>query len=238
MKEVTTQACERGEDLIAFLYHELNERESRDFQQHLYQCANCERELSSFGDIRESIVAWRDASLGAAFANDNRRVTFAAPPRPSALAAIREFFNLSPLWMKGATALASLLFCVCLMLTVAYLKRPSVPVVAVSKDKIYTQAELDKQVATAVQATEKKLRSELASSERPASQLSNPQVPRRLVIRVAPPREAINANNTRDSRKPLTAQERKELAADLGLSTLREEDDDLDLVIDRIPQTP
>ena len=237
MKEVTTQACERGEDLIAFLYHELNERESRDFQQHLHHCANCERELSSFGDIRESIVAWRDASLGAAFANDNRQATFAAPPRRSALAAIREFFNLSPLWMKGATAFASLLFCACLVLAVAYLKRPNAPVVAFSNDKVYTQAELDKQVATAVQASEKKLRSELAKSESRATQPFTPQVPRRQVNRVAPPREAI-ADNRLDLRKPLTAQERKELAADLGLSTLREDDDDLDLVTDRIPQTP
>ena len=56
--------CERGDDLISFLYQELDEREGRAFERHLADCASCSRELSSFSEIRNGVVAWRDQSLG------------------------------------------------------------------------------------------------------------------------------------------------------------------------------
>ena len=52
--------------------------------------------------VRESITAWRDEALSG----------FVSQPvatkakRKSALAALRQFFDLSPLWLKGATAFA------------------------------------------------------------------------------------------------------------------------------------
>src|SRR5829696_3783867 len=98
--------CERASDLIAFVYGEANERETRDFQLHLQQCSSCREEVASFGVVRESITAWRDEAL-AGF------VSAPVPTQPktkSALAALRQFFDLSPLWLKGATALAAVTF--------------------------------------------------------------------------------------------------------------------------------
>src|SRR5215210_8509277 len=101
MKNLST--CERASDLMAFVYNEANDSERRDFEQHLQRCSNCREEVASFGLVRESIRDWRDEALSG----------FVAAPftsKKSALAALRQFFDLSPLWLKGATALAAVTF--------------------------------------------------------------------------------------------------------------------------------
>src|SRR5712691_1431855 len=120
MRDIKDQVCDRADDLVAFLYGELGEKDAREFERHLHECARCETEFAAFGQIRKSIVSWRDESLGAAWltgaVTDHSLAPATIPvsvqTRPSALAAIRAFFNLSPMWMKGAAAFASLLFCV------------------------------------------------------------------------------------------------------------------------------
>ena len=99
--------CERASDLIAFLYNETNESENRDFERHLKECRACREEVASFGVVRESITAWRDEALSG-FVSTPLPAT---PGRKSAIAALRQFFDLSPLWLKGATAFAILAFC-------------------------------------------------------------------------------------------------------------------------------
>src|SRR6185436_3092678 len=100
-------SCERSPDLIAFLYGEADERETRDFQLHLQRCRTCREEVASFGVVRESITEYRDEAL-AGFVS----TPVAQPKTKSAIAALRQFFVLSPLWLKGATALAAVTFCV------------------------------------------------------------------------------------------------------------------------------
>src|ERR1041384_7045421 len=100
-------ACERASDLIAFIYNEADEREAQEFQLHLRECSSCREEAASFGVVRESIHTWRDEALAG----------FVSTPvatksnRKSALTALRQFFDLSPLWLKGATAFALVAFC-------------------------------------------------------------------------------------------------------------------------------
>src|SRR5438046_2682868 len=125
--------CEHAEELVSFLYGELEEKAQRTFQQHVRGCASCERELASFGRVRNSISEWRDLTLGAMEPNNGVVVR----ARPSALAALRNFFYLSPLWLKGAAAFASVLFCVCAVLAIAYLKTPTPHLVANPADKLY-----------------------------------------------------------------------------------------------------
>lgn len=100
--------CERASDLIAFVYNETSESETRDFKLHLKQCSDCRQEVASFGLVRESITAWRDEALSGYVA----RPLTATAGRKSALAAFRQFFDLSPLWLKAATGFAVLSFCV------------------------------------------------------------------------------------------------------------------------------
>src|SRR5258705_13346805 len=120
--------CGRENDLIGFLYGELNEVDSIAFQRHLNDCATCNAELADFGEVRESVVAWRNESLGSvAFPAQVTSSSHTEAPRatPSAVAALREFFNLSPLWMKGAVAFAAILFCVFAGLALARLREAS-----------------------------------------------------------------------------------------------------------------
>src|SRR5205814_2083905 len=64
MKEVNAPNCGRENDLIAFLYGELSDVEARTFQHHMHDCPGCSAELETFKDIRESVVNWRNESLG------------------------------------------------------------------------------------------------------------------------------------------------------------------------------
>src|SRR5262249_363768 len=109
MNAVTNpKACGRSDDLISFLYGELGQREARSFEHHLRECSNCRVELTGFGFVRESMIAWRDQALGAMPVDSFRAEVRQPEQRRSALAAIRGFFDLSPLWMKAATAFAVL----------------------------------------------------------------------------------------------------------------------------------
>src|SRR6476619_5705513 len=100
-------ACERGSDLIAFIYNEADEHDAQDFEVHLRECSSCREEAASFGVVRESIVTWRDEALAGFVSTPVTATT----RKKSALAALRQFFDLSPMWLKGATAFALLVFC-------------------------------------------------------------------------------------------------------------------------------
>src|SRR5882762_3518573 len=166
MEDINNQVCERADDLIAFLYGELGAADTRKFERHLHECGRCESEFSAFGEIRQSIVSWRDESLGVAWlpgAVNNSSLVPAdirpgVHPGPSALAAIREFFNLSPMWMKGAAAFASLLFCVCAVLAIGYLKSRNTNNAQASSDKIYSRQEMEAQVTTRVKMQVEEMR--------------------------------------------------------------------------------
>src|SRR5947207_9282225 len=106
--------CHRAEDLVTYLYGEASEADALDFRNHLRQCDSCRSEFTVFNQVHDSIEVWRNEALGASF-------NPAANPAPatidstqfnrherklSALATLREFFTVSPLWLRGATAFA------------------------------------------------------------------------------------------------------------------------------------
>src|SRR5438067_8287424 len=113
-------ACHRAEDLVTYLYGEASEADALDFSKHLQQCDACRSEFGVFNQVHESILTWRNEALGAAF--DPRAIAidsavesnqFVRHERKlSALAALREFFTVSPPWLQGATAFAALLLLV------------------------------------------------------------------------------------------------------------------------------
>src|SRR5215213_542383 len=126
----TVEDCGRAEDLIGYLYKEVSPAEAKDFEGHMGYCASCRAGLAEFGGVREAVGEWRRQSLGSlispAFSAD---VAKAAAParRRSALAALREFFTLSPVWMRAATAATVLLFCALALVATAYFtERPDV----------------------------------------------------------------------------------------------------------------
>src|SRR5687767_5468512 len=139
--KTNSPVCERSSDLMAFLYSEMNVSESREFEAHLQKCVNCREEAASFGVVRESIVAWREEVLTGFVP------TTASPTKRSAVAAFRQFFDLSPLWLKGAAAFAVLTFCVLVVLVFITSERESrIP----DTVAVYTQQDVDRLIREAV----------------------------------------------------------------------------------------
>lgn len=203
--------CERAPDLMAFLYDEMDERETREFRLHLQQCGGCREELASFGVVRESISAWRDEALSGFVSTP----LVAQRPAKSALAALRQFFDLSPLWLKAATGFAVVAFCVLAGLLFVNIRKG--PAVAVKSDAVYTQQDVDRLIKEAKDA--------LASQQQPTQ---TPQI----VVSAEPPKSRKSPRQVTKDRRPLSRAEREQLAADLRLLTT--DDDALDLPGDRI----
>ena len=229
-EEVKAPKCGRENDLIAFLYGELSDVESRTFQRHAHDCVACSKELAAFRNVRESVVAWRNESLGwiasPARAADSA-ITSISYGRPSALAALREFFNLSPLWLKGAVAFASVLFCLLAVLAIARLQnKPSAPVVNNSGKQQYSEEQLKAIV-------EERLKVERERIRNPQEQTPPVPVPAVLANR-NPGRHSPRGSND-VARRPLSKTEREQLAADLRLISGKN-DTELDLLDDRINQ--
>lgn len=223
--------CGRENDLVSFLYGELNEVEVIAFERHRQQCAACNTELAAFGPVRESVVAWRNESLGRIGLPSqpgDSSPTAAARARPSAVAALREFFNLSPLWMKGAVAFAAVLFCVFAGLALAHLrdKAPSVVVVTPIANPISSQ-EFNAQV-------DKRVQEELNQIKKSSEQLVSSPVASKDSAQKNPGKRIPSSTEVALKRRPLSKTEREQLAADLRLVTAN--DSDLDLLDDRINQ--
>lgn len=214
--------CDRGDDLISFLYQELDEREARIFEQHLAGCASCSRELSSFSEIRNGVISWRDQSLG--IIDQRPSLAFSYAERPSALAAIRQFFALSPLWLKGSVAFASvLLFAAVAFLVVSLKAKPEATLA--SADKVYSEADLKAKVEAGIQARLKEL-----NPQDDAAKEDLPRTP--LLVQQSKPKVTSSRAYVRTRRAPLTEYERQQLAADLRLISATE--DDLDLLGEQI----
>ena len=213
--------CERGPDLIAFLYGEADEREVRDFQLHLRQCNTCREEAASLGLVRESITAWRDDAL-AGFVSTP---VVAQPKTKSALAALRQFFDLSPLWLKGATAFAAVTFCV--LAGLAIFRGNDQVATHTTPGAVYTEQDVNRIVKEALAQQ---------SREQPAVETPSPEN-----VAVKSPRQkpkslrASSATQSARSQRPLSKAEREQLAAELRLLS-SDDDASLRLLGDRINQ--
>ena len=198
--------CERSSDLMAFLYNEMDASETREFESHVQQCSNCRDEAASFGRVRQSIVAWRDEVLTGFVPATT------TPTRRSAIAAFKQFFDLSPLWLKGAAAFAVLTFCVLVALAFVNFKKPET--VVTTNGGGYSQQDVDRLVKEA-----------LAKQQPPVE-----TAPNVAVTMPASSQKSVNKQRS-TNRRPLSRAEREQLAADLRVLPT---DDELDLISDRI----
>lgn len=220
--------CHRAEDLVTYLYGEASEADALDFRNHLRQCDSCRSEFTVFNQVHESIGTWRNEALGASFNPAAIPATVAIDATPfirherklSALAALREFFTVSPLWLRGATAFAALLLCVLGVMMVARQSRRPVDVAkADNREQMYTQKQLDAEVNKAV--------------GRKVAELSgNKDVATPIVAKPDKPRSDTNRVQVAVGQQPknlrpqrLTRQERNQLAADLRLTPSVDEEE-------------
>jgi|SRR5882724_582059 len=228
-------ACHRAEDLVTYLYGEASEVDAKDFAGHLQQCDACRSEFGVFQQVHNSILVWRNEALGSGFspaavpvesASDPNR--FVQPERKlTGLAALREFFSVSPLWLRAATGFAALLLCVLGVLTISRsLNRPApvalkepIKYLDPAKEPKYSQQDLDA-------AVQKRL-DEIArlNNEQASPQGNGESTVNRSADKENQPQLAVNRVPTKVVRpRGLTRQERVQLAADLRLIP-RDEDE-------------
>lgn len=210
--------CHRAEDLVTYLYGEASAADALDFRNHLTQCEACRSEFAVFNRVHDSIALWRNEALGASFnpasvgmqASVDSAQLVRHERKLSALAALREFFTVSPLWLRGATAFAGLLLCALVLFAVSRTwQRPASIAKTSGEEKVFTKSDLDAEVARQVKIQTDKIQQRVASQQvnRPAP------VPRTL--------QRSEVAGVRAPSKPrvkgLTRQEREQLAADLRL---------------------
>jgi hypothetical protein len=218
--------CHRAEDLVTYLYGEATTEEAGDFAAHMQQCDACHAEFNVFNQVHESIVTWRNEALGP--------ITLPAPTREDlhvvspeivqhgrrlpAFAALHEFFSVSPLWLRGATAFAGLLLCALLVFAVSRMWRP--PIVNGGTTAKYTDQQLREEVEKQVAERIAKM-NQTQSGQNPTPQtVKEPSGASEQRTQVA-----TEKNRSRvQPRNRLTREERVQLAADLGLIQGREEE--------------
>jgi anti-sigma factor RsiW len=229
------QGCAQQDNLLGFIYGELSEVEARAFQKHLAGCTACGAELADLNNVRRSVVTWRNESLaGVGFSTESAPAAKALMPQRSALAALREFFNLSPLWMKGAIGFAAVLFCVMAVIVVSRLQQNSIaPVAAIPATPAQTQEQLNALVQQRVQEELERRKQVENSKSQPEETIvrnANTEASRPFKKRESLAVNSLNQN----ARRPLSKIEREQLAMDLGL--VSSNDSDLDLLEDNINQ--
>jgi len=179
------------------------------------------------------MVSWRNEALGRVSVSDTASLEAAVPRKQSAMTAFREFFSLSPLWLKGAVAFAVIAFCVFGSLALVGLLNRNNQFTASNK-QTYTQEELNKKVDEAVQAKVK----ELASRDK-ESRSDQPIIVNdgsgSVSTAAGINRRSIWPQSAKKLTRPLTRSEREQLAVDLRLISPRD-DIKLDLIGDRINQ--
>jgi hypothetical protein len=219
--------CHRAEDLVTYLYGEASEVESRDFAAHLQQCDACRGEFGVFQQVHDSILVWRNEALGSSFnpatvvsdgAVDSAQ--FAWKKRKlSALEALREFFSVSPLWLRAATACAALLLCVLGGLAISRTLNRSAQVANQTGESKYTQAQFEKEV-------QRRLDEKVAELSPPQTPPQVPGNPETDGSQTPGPQVANNRVKPKTQRPTgLNRQEREQLAADLRLIPSRDDDE-------------
>jgi anti-sigma factor RsiW len=236
MQENDAPNCGRESDLVAFLYGELNDVEKKSFESHLHTCHLCQVQTSEFRSIRVSVAAWRDESLGRAKLASPVHAGLANERKPSALAALRAFFDLSPLWMKGAVSFAGILFCILTVLAVARLVPGPAPVATkTGSNQGYSQQEVNAVVERRVQEELERRKLPESSPASPALAVNQRKVqPESRALSGQGYQLTSDARNVK-ARRPLSKAEREQLAADLRLVSPSNERS-VDLVDEQINQ--
>lgn|SRR5574341_890689 len=220
--------CHRAEDLVTYLYGETTAEGTRDFADHLKQCDACRAEFTLFNQVHESIVAWRNEALGSVVMRQREVTPAAAQPvfiaddsvrrerELSALAALREFFSVSPLWLRSATAFAGLLLCALIVFAVSRTWQPPTPVANNGNRATISQEEFQRAVQREVEARLAELaRKQNKEETGPVGTAQDKE--RQLPV-------ATNRSRRTTQTAKLTRAESEQLAGDLGLIPGREED--------------
>jgi hypothetical protein len=227
--------CHRAEDLVTYLYGEASEVEAKDFAAHLQQCDACRTEFGVFRQVHDSILLWRNEALGSAFSPAAVSVEstvdstqFVRHERKlTALAALREFFSVSPLWLRAATGFAALLLCVLGVLAISRSWNKPVRLANNDKEPKYSQQQFE-------QAVQKQVDDKLAGLKSRETPPKVAEIPTADKSKDNQTQVAVNYVRPKTPRpRGLNRQERQQLAADLRL--IPRDEDELPFILSDEP---
>jgi hypothetical protein len=221
--------CHRSEDLVTYLYNEASAAEAQDFASHVETCEACRAEFAVFSQVHESILLWRNEALGSAFSpasqaapvlseatTDSRQFVRHERKLP-ALAALREFFSVSPLWLRGATAFAALLLCVLAVLTISRMWQRQPQVAKNETQPNFSQLDIDRAVQKGIdEGTARASRANVPRKDETTGTIKPKNTDNRV---------QLAANRAQPRARGLTRAEREQLAADLRLTPGRDEEE-------------
>ena len=232
--------CHRAEDLVTYLYGEASEVEAKDFAVHLQRCDSCRSEFGVFQQVHDSMLLWRNEALGSAFnpavvpveASVESTQFVRHERKLTAFDAVREFFSVSPLWLRAATAFAALLLCALGLLTIS--RSWNRPVQVANKEPTqvtdpktepkYSQQDVDKAVQAKLDEIARlndQKRSPKINDATTASKSTDSGSRNQLAVNLDQPKTP--------RRRGLSRQEREQLAKDLRL--IPRDEDELPFVL-------
>jgi hypothetical protein len=99
--------CDRTEELISYLYGEMDRLSANSFEDHIKGCACCSEEIGSLQSAREaisySISDARNSFVPQPLTFDRRIEKRPGSDWRLALAAAKDYFALAPVWLRAAT---------------------------------------------------------------------------------------------------------------------------------------
>ncbi|HEX8097007.1 MAG TPA: zf-HC2 domain-containing protein [Pyrinomonadaceae bacterium] len=251
-----TRACARADELVTYLYGEADAEAAKDFERHAEACVDCRGELAEFGVLRSSVGAWREQTIGSiafpARGEESQAGVARArltPPVRSAFVALREFFRLSPDWMRAATAFAALTVCALAFVAFSHFysrPRPDDSIANRAAEKTYTQGQVDAMVADVLKKEREAGQSQSLSEKSRELAVQTPPVSQKDVTNgsQAPRRATANGGLIARHRSPglvipaASAQERQQLAEVLLPQESARDDDGLPQLSDLIGSDP
>jgi anti-sigma factor RsiW len=238
MQHTDTPDCGYAETLVSYLYGEISPDDSRAFESHLIACSACRADFREFDQVRGSVALWRDDILAVAPVSTSQ-----LSPLPeiapvavresaevnrnrgkSAVAAIREFLSLSPMWLRAATAFATVAFCALVIFAgwrLTHSERVSVPQVA-SVPSVREQKPTAEQSSKPVAAYETSREADVAKPV-----LSRPESTAKVELRNTPRRRVLRRQL--EERFPnnqyaiMNETRNRQILSDLGLASREEE---------------
>ncbi len=108
IRDNQSQKCSFKDELISYVFTEMDEQSRPRFDQHLATCASCKDDLASFSNTRNQLTAWRDdefASLESNVIVSPERISDSLNSITSIFGRAVSFVSISP----GRLAFASLI---------------------------------------------------------------------------------------------------------------------------------
>lgn len=110
--------CNFGEEVVSYIYDEMQTVKKTTFEKHMSSCPNCADEVAAFSSVSFSIRDWRDTEFGTLetpeivipyeTAKDSAKTVEVRSGSRSWIDNLRELFNFSPVFLKAVTAFGAI----------------------------------------------------------------------------------------------------------------------------------